>query len=226
MMGFCLGIRTGGRTGFILAAFCSGLLTVLYLFTSPGNPLLIFVVITVVGLGPGTLLGLISGGLIGLLVQRLGQQSSKRSALLSGLMTSITIAIIINLGLWRAFDFDPNLYWFLLGIPSTVYVLAGAWGGMRMRSLLVKSSSHATSPLADRISILDRVMMTAASVFVVVGLVLTKFFDNLPGFFDLESGSSIVSIWFILTNVTGVAVLLVYGGKFRTNMAKAKQGPV
>lgn len=178
--GVWIGMRVGSKTGFLLSAFYLLLplpLILILLAISPIGGLLALSSAFTFGLFPGTIVGLITGVVISSLLQIAARVTTIVQAITVGILTSLGIALVLHIVFFlfttlsgfvhpRRFE-----YWFLLGIPSLIYIVASGYMAKRIWE-------HMREPHLAEVSAMieylkpgpDKVMLIAGAIFIIAGL--------------------------------------------------------
>jgi hypothetical protein len=128
-----------GASGYLLLYFLLSLLGGLgTVWTSRSFDLLgtVFILVytiivgTIIGILPAVILGVVTGAVIGFSQRVLSQQLTLARARWLGIMLCGILAALVHGGLWWRHILAPRdgfVYVILLGVPTVIYVVLGAW---------------------------------------------------------------------------------------------------
>ena len=126
-----LGAQFGAKAGFFLSAAYSALFALPLLILPPAAALAILIAI-VIGILPGTIIGWVTGRIIGWLVSRRKENVVRSRAGFIGGGTCLVIALVVHVAFFSSLRDLGDAYYVLLGIPTVMYILAGAWVGRKV----------------------------------------------------------------------------------------------
>jgi len=165
--GVWLGLRVGAKTGFWLSVLYSLPLIFEYFFAMPLVGLIALGIAILIGVIPATLVGLLTGAIIDGLLQNLVKNATPKRAIFLGALISFWIVIAIHIVILILYPnfLNQGLYWLLIGIPSTIYILTSSFMAESMANHLQQwGLSENQTPK------LDKAMMTAGVIFVICGM--------------------------------------------------------